>query len=193
MIYPCIDICEHYDITDDLISKALDDEKKIKAQKGEGNPTTVPMAARRDYWGSLAQNGIFDIIRGWEHENNMSFGCTMSAYFNEDAHQDKWDLFHRDNACDIMGFYMGDVKIVNKTRWMRCFDHKKNRDMDKYIFVGVDTDNNRLHVAGIIPAQDYWTLAEPYQYNDPAAPDRWKRSIVEAKYLHSFRDFMFGT
>lgn len=179
----CISTCRHRDIDDDLVRQAIEDEQNIQRQKGENNPTTNAISKKRDYIGSLAQNSVFAYL------DDLGIAFERSEYFNPERNEDNYDFVHR-GSVDVKGkgLVVPYIEIYPRTRFI-VYDHQRDKEVDWYCFVGVDTENMVVHIAGIIDYNRFWDIAEAMPENP-----RFKTRgyFVQAKDLEDFNKYAWG-
>jgi len=179
--------CVHWDISDEVMSKALESEKKLYDQH-KNSPERVLSTVHNDRIGSIAQLAVNEYL------STLPYDVITSDPFESGQHSDKFDFMYDDEWCDVMGFGMkgeGYYWITDNWR-MRCHNHKQKREMNNYVFVGVDERKSVIHIAGVISALSFWDSAKPVDY-DEDKPERERRSWVPASLLRGFRDFYFHT
>lgn len=178
----CFDQCVHIDITDDIIERAVLDEKNIKKQKGLHNASTINMSDNHDYIGSIAQNSVF---RFFDREG---LHIEKTPYFDKDIHKDLCDFEHRG---------MNDVKgsptkgVWNEVKPYTSFllsDHQREKVVDWYTFVKVDLDHNIAHIAGVINYYDFLNKGEEVISDKLKSPCH----SIKAKDLVPFYKYAYG-
>lgn len=184
----CINICDHFDITDDIISLALEEEKKLAWQKGIKNPTTLNLNSRHDFIGSIAQNGVFALVESWGIALDSKF-----PYFDPQRHNDDYDYIHRGVRFDVQGTALDGVfrdgtpiRQVYPRSLSFVKREKESKNMQAFTFCFIDFDSRVLHVAGNISAHEVWEMPV---FEDMKHPCR----KVPSGSLTSFRDFIFGS
>lgn len=180
----CIDQCVHFEITDDLLHQAIEDEKNMLAQKGIVNRTTVDMNRHRDKIGSLAQNGLFEKVK----ELGVKLDST-TPYFDATIHSDLADFWHRGGSNDIRGSVMGrEFSIVYPNSRLLVYDNDREKDIDWYTFVKIDENCLKGHIVGVIRYDKVWTDDHIYRSPKLKAPCHY----VYARETKPFRDYLFG-
>lgn len=185
----CLESCCHFDITDELLKLAEREETSLAKQKGINNPSTQAINGRRDFVGSLAQNGVFAFVE------SLGVYIKTTSYFNpERFNDDGWDYQHRGIRVDIKGRLIGvDQEGNPKTTvrkytpfWVNQKQHsQKKGKVDAYCFVLVDLEQKILHIVGVIP----YSAME----NGEARDGKWPSYNVRAYQLASFRKHIFAT
>lgn len=179
----CIDNCLEYPISRSLKDQAEEDSKNITQQKGFVNASTVNLSERRDYVGSIAQNGLIEKI--------YSMGIKVeevTPYFNSSIHQDEYDFKQRGARVDVKGSEMTSdfPQVYPNTRFL-IKDKSKDKRVDYYAFVKVNLEDDLIHIAGIISYEDFWTLGQPFigKFKNPS-------HFVLAKDLKPLMPFILG-
>lgn len=187
---PCISQCVHVDITDDLIQLALKEEQQLHIQKGDDNPTTLPLNKRSDFVGSLAQNGV----KRFCYEAGVALE-DFTSFYDSTIHADNYDFRHRGVTVDIQGSPIGAfpdgkpiVQVFTKSRFLTKND-KEGKFVDKYLFCKVDFPSKKLHIVGLI---DYTTLWENGQTMEKTGNYSAACHYCLASQLTDFRKFLFG-
>jgi len=183
----CSSDCVHVDIEDWLYKMALDDDSGLKNQKGANNPTTVRISENRDIIGSLGQNGVFCYV---EDYLGMGFDA-KTPYFSPSLHNDVYDFKFRGATYDIKSSDIGKFPdgtpctIIYPNTHHGMKSASEDKPMDYYVFVKVDLKNMRVHIAGVIGYDLFWSFRQkklvrgiPYQY-------------VTTKQLEPFRKHYF--
>jgi hypothetical protein len=149
----CTEQCVHHEISDELISLALDDEKNIQKQKGLGNLSTLPLNYRRDFIGSISHNGVQEKIADWGIE------IQNSPYFTGSIHSDQYDFLYDRKKVDVQGSIIRPTRngfsTIGKYTQFLIKNEKRHKLMDYYCFTAIDLDRRILHIAGVV---NYYTI-----------------------------------
>lgn len=152
----CLEHCVHYDITEDLIKRAIEEEKNIQKQKGRDNASTLLLNTKRDYIGSIAHNGVCD----WIEETGLSF--SRSPYFSNAISADEYDFLYGRKRVDVQTTPLRPDRYGNRTihRYTSFLvkNEKEHKPMDYFCLTAVDLQENRLHIAGVIPFDEVFTI-----------------------------------
>lgn len=177
----CTRQCTHQYITDELFELAEYEMAKLKAQKGENNPTTVNITNNHDLIGSLAQNAVFTYIE------NMGIYVETTPYYDPRRNADKCDLYHRGQFVDIKGSSI--YKYPHVTRYTKhlVYDHQKDKPMDEYLFCKVDIDNRLVHIAGLVSYEEAWQ--DKYRY---MVKGKHPAHQIPQPVLKPFREWLLG-
>lgn len=172
----CIDSCAHVELSNVDLDIATEAENNIRKQKGDMNPTTLPLSKRRDFIGALAQNGLTTYLQN----HYVDGGVEFSPYFSLDRHHDEWDFRYRGSTFDVKGSQMRPPFLrVTPGTFFLIDGHQRRKVVGYYVFVKVDVENMKLHIAGYIDYDKFWSMAEK-------ATGQWVRGdayLVRAKDL----------
>ena len=178
----CFDQCRHVELSSALKEIAVEQEQALARQKGMGNPSTKPLNARRDYLGSLAQNCILDYFQS----RGMDGGLEMTPYFDPMRSKDEFDFRYRGSTYDVKSKPVGKFKSVNGRTTYLVSNHQKNKRVDNYCFISIDTEEDLAHIAGVISFDEFWDKStEPH--------GDWVKSpchMIEAKYLRGIEEIV---
>ncbi|PWT73662.1 MAG: hypothetical protein C5B59_12780 [Bacteroidetes bacterium] len=146
----CIETCIHLDITDELIARAEADEKGLMKQHQQED-TYLPLNKRPFFIGALAQYGVFELLDDWK----VPF--IRSAYFDPARHGDRYDFVYEEMLHDIQGQVVKPdwPEVYPRTRFF-VKNQKKDKPMDRYVFVLVDEPALKLHIAGVATHDQVW-------------------------------------
>lgn len=178
----CFRQCVHLIIPEYLKQKAIDDDKKIKSQKGQNNQSQILMTRNNDIIGSIAQN----IVLLYFEENGIAVDSTK--YYDESIHQDTCDFIHRGKN-DVKGSpTRGRYNQVFGSTTFLLSDKQREKEVDWYTFVRLDMEKNLAHIAGVIRYEDFLRHSKPLESAKIKSPCH----MIEAKSLLPFKNYAFG-
>lgn len=179
----CLPQCIDITISEEVLQQSLEDEKKLLAQKGDNNPTTLKLHSRMNLVGALAQNVVFESLDDW------GVPYEGSPVFNPNRHNDDFDFRTDRGNIDIQGkpMTLRDGTIVqdvypNTKYYVK--NEKRDRNMQYFCFVSLSAKRRIAHIAGIISCVTLWGLHQEANLTHPC-------HFVYARQLTSLRDFMF--
>lgn len=178
----CFKQCLHIQIPEELKIKAIEDDKRLKQQKGQNNKSQILMTSRNDIIGSIAQN----IVLSYFEQEEIDVESTL--YFDETIHQDTCDFIYRGKN-DVKGSPANArFNEVWPSTTFLLSDKQRDKRVDWYTFVRVDLDNNVAHIAGVISYDDF--IKHSVRFDNPNLKSPCH--TIEAKRLLSFKSYVFG-